>query len=165
MCNFPTITDEKNLEIEKKMLSTDAIILHVRRGDFVYVSRQEDVSYFRKYIERAFSIQEYTKKHLFVFSDDINWIRENAEKMLINLFGENVTYVNHNHHYDSFRDMQLMSYGKVIIPSGTSGFSNLAALVSKRVEYIFGGMYIPHGKTFLKRKEKPDGTPCEITAE
>jgi hypothetical protein len=171
ICNFPMITDEKNLEIKEKMLSTDAYVLHVRRGDYVRLNWQKDNDFFRKRIEMAFLIQEYTKKHLFVFSDDINWVCENAENISINLFGENVTYVNHNHHYDSFRDIQLMTYGKVIIPSGNSAFSGVAATVSKRVEYIFGGRIITDNpifkdKLFIKRKKLPDGTPtCEFTAE
>jgi len=157
-CFFPPITDEKNLKIQQKMLDTDAYVIHIRRGDFIKLGWDKDIDYYKNHIKTSFNILKYTNKHLFVFSDDIDWVYENSENMQFNLFGDNITYINHNHHYNSFRDMQLMTYGKVIIPSGTSGFSNTAAIASRRVEYIFGGVCVPQNKTFLKRKILSDGT-------
>jgi len=168
ICNFPPIEekDNENREMEQKMLSSDACVLHIRRGDYVRAKWAKNIAYYKKYIEGAFAIEEYTNKHLFVFSDDIDWVRENANALAINLFGDEVTYMNNNHHYSSFRDMQLMTYGKVIILGGRSGFSNTAAMASKRVEYIFGHTLAPKGKLYTKRKILPDGTrACEFTAE
>ena len=106
---FPAIKREdiKNYEIKQIIESGNSISVHVRRGDYLleteYVSLCES-NYYQK------AIQEIKKRvkdpKWFVFSDDIDWCRQNL------IFGENVWYVENNMGQNSFRDMQLMSLCK-----------------------------------------------------
>lgn len=66
-------------ELSEKIKSCNSAALHVRRGDKVeYGSSQE---YIRCAIEMISSITD--NPHFFVFSDDINWCRENIPKITV----------------------------------------------------------------------------------
>lgn len=65
---------------------------------------------------------------LFVFSDDIDWCRENSEAMGFNKFKKTV-YVEGNTDGRNYIDMQLMSRCKGMMMSN-SAFCYLAALLN-----------------------------------
>lgn len=73
--------------------------------------------------------------HLFVFSDDIKWCKENSELMHFNKF-KNVTYIEGNVKGKNYIDMQLMSECKAMIVSN-SAFCFLAALLNKQNPILF----------------------------
>jgi hypothetical protein len=139
---FPEISpsDIRNNEIIERCLSNDVIAIHIRRTDYLTTYPDEwrfNVDY-KKAMELVYTddqFKKYTNKHLLVFSDDMEWVITNAEKLGLGLAGDNITYVDWNHHFDSFRDMHLISMCRVIIRSiGLFAFS--AGLMSKTVDYI-----------------------------
>jgi hypothetical protein len=86
--------DEKNKEIEKKILNSESVCLHVRRGDYLANAQvlafhgichlnyyQKAVRFFQKYLHQP---------QFFVFSDDIDWCRKNLD------LNENTIFVDHN---------------------------------------------------------------------
>ena len=130
---FPPMQD-KNKIIEESMLNSDAIVIHVRRGDFVNWGWEADNEFYVEAISMLLKIPDYTNKKYFVFSDDIPWVKAHGDEMGLDLVGnDEIIYVDHNKNETSYLDMYLMSLGKVIIGSG-SGFVRMAALYSKRCE-------------------------------
>jgi hypothetical protein len=161
--------DKQNTSVAEKMLSTDAITLHVRRGDFftgdaVKNARREN-DYYKLQLERVWRIPGYENKHLFVFSDDLDFCREHYDELGLGIAGDNITFVEGNDHFESYRDMQLMSMSKIIVVS-QSGFNQCGALVSRRVEYILGegtGLFdlFPKGQTLWHRGHPEEKTGYE----
>jgi Glycosyl transferase family 11 len=99
--------EPENAAIAAAIDATNAVSLHVRRGDYVTEPRTSryhgvcSIDYFRaaaEFIEkRAGAI------HLFVFSDDQEWCRDNLA------LGMPTTFVAANSPDRGFRDMQLMA--------------------------------------------------------
>jgi hypothetical protein len=127
-------------EIAERMLATDAIVVHVRRGDRVARGTTKADDYYRDFIERTSTLDKYADKHWFVFSDDLAYCREHRAELGLDLAGEAITFVEGNHHFATLDDFHLMMLGKVVI-CGESGFSATAALISTRVDHIFGTGY------------------------
>ena len=71
---------------------------------------------------------------LFVFSDDIEWCRNNEESIGFSKCRE-LFYVSNNSGTDSYRDMQLMSKCKNMILSN-SAFCYLAALLNNELKLV-----------------------------
>lgn len=113
--NFPKFMDNKNIKISKLILSTNSVSLHIRRGDYKgnpFLDGLAPLSYYKN----AIKLMEDKIKNpvYFIFSDDINWCRENFN------FLKDVYYVDWNKREESFRDMQLMSLCKHnIIPNSS----------------------------------------------
>jgi hypothetical protein len=106
---FIPITDEQNRQTREQILASNAVSLHVRRGDYLKPHVAPTFTeictpaYYSKAIEY---ISHKVKQPLFfVFSDDIQWVKENLPL-------DNAVYVNWNIRSNSFRDMQLMSLCK-----------------------------------------------------
>jgi len=70
--HFSKLEKEKN-NIDIEITDDDMISLHVRRGDYVLLNWELNDSYIKKAIERA------NKKYIAVFSDDIEWCKENIK--------------------------------------------------------------------------------------
>jgi len=96
-----------NATIAEAIRHCNSVSLHVRRGD--YVSNPHTLathglcspSYYEAAIR--YMSERVGGAHLFVFSDDMDWVKSN---IAINLPH---TYVQHNHGADSHNDMMLMS--------------------------------------------------------
>ncbi len=96
----------KNAELLEQLKSVTAVSLHVRRGD--YVSNANTAAFHGNlttaYYQQAVALLQ--KKlgaiHLFVFSDDVNWVRFNMP------FNVPTTYIDHNTGRDSHWDLCLM---------------------------------------------------------
>lgn len=135
--SFPEFTDEKNKFISDKMLNSDSVAIHIRRGDFVRWGWEADDSFYVESIEKLIAIDDYPDKKYFVFSDDIRWVKSHSENIGLDLIGDSeVFYIDYNKAEESFRDMQLMTLAKVIIASG-SGFVRMASMLSQRLETFF----------------------------
>lgn len=94
-------------QITSRIRSTNAVSVHVRRGDLVTNKRAQrfhglcDLSYYERacaYIE-----QNIIEPHFYVFSDDIPWVKENLA------FRSPVTYVSDGSYADH-QELMLMSY-------------------------------------------------------
>lgn len=122
------------------MLATDAIVVHVRRGDRVARGWSDGDDYYREYVRRTAALEEYADKHWFVFSDDLDYCRTHQVELGLDVAGDKITFVEGNHHFADVDDFRLIQLGKVVI-CGRSGFSAAAAMISRRVEHIFGARY------------------------
>ena len=102
--SFKTKPVGKNRQILKDIQSTNAVSLHVRRGDYVNNKRTKafhgviGLGYYKKATARL--IKDVDKPHFFVFSDDPNWCRHNLK------LDFPTTYVSGNR--AGFEDLRLM---------------------------------------------------------
>ena len=138
---FPMITDFKNKKYEDKILSTNSCAVHIRRGDFVNLNWTLSPETYKSRIEKV--LEAASNVTFFVFSDDLNWCKEHAEELGLNLTSR-VIYVEGNSGLDSFRDLQLMSLCKWIFVSNSS-FDFLAYILAKNLEYSVT-VWLPPGR-------------------
>lgn len=124
-----------NADIEKEILNSNSVSIHIRRGDY---TNKENMKLFGiysspKYYKRAIELElsENPDCKFFVFSDDPDWVRKN---MII----PNAVFVDSNTGNDSWIDMYLMSLCKDNIIANST-FSWWAATLNsnrnKRVYY------------------------------
>ncbi|MCL2016712.1 MAG: alpha-1,2-fucosyltransferase, partial [Defluviitaleaceae bacterium] len=140
---YPTMsaTDTNNHKIAQLAKSHDLIAIHLRRGDHMigsHYSKSKDSLDYKIGIDLLHNHEYFTKfknKHLLVFSDDMDWTKKHAEQFAFQTFGENLTYVDWNRHFDSYKDMQLMSMCKVII-RGIGRFAATAFVLSTTSEFL-----------------------------
>jgi len=97
----------RNRELIERMQSGNSVSLHVRRGDYV---RDPNVNRIHgacgiDYYSAAIALigERVDSPQYFVFSDDIEWVRENLP------VPEPVEFVNHNRGTKSYEDLRLMS--------------------------------------------------------
>ena len=96
----------KNKDVLKRINSTNSVSIHIRRGDYVNVSKNKSIynvfgmEYYQKAIK--YINQNIDDPYFFVFSDDINWCKEN---LILN----NALYVDANLNSSFECDMILMS--------------------------------------------------------
>lgn len=128
---FPPITDSLNQRYAGKILSSDSIGIHIRRGDYVSLGWDLNSSYYLQ------SMQMLTRQHpdaeFFVFSDDLSWCRQHASMLGFDLT-DKITYVDGNRGEQSFRDLQLMSMCRGLLMSN-SAFCLLAVLLNEQLAY------------------------------
>lgn len=105
--------DSENKMIVEKMHTSNAVSMHIRRGDYVSNPQYANIlgnicgpEYYSKALTELDKTEEDLE--LFVFSDDIQWVKEH----LTCLKDRKVTYIDHNKGLDSYKDMQLMSLCK-----------------------------------------------------
>lgn len=115
---FKTPPEGLNLDLYKKIKTTNAVSLHVRRGD--YVTHQNasayhgtcSPDYYRKGVELI--KQKHNDIELFIFSDEPDWCRQHL------IFDLPCTYISHNKGKQSFEDLRLMSLCKHNIIANSS---------------------------------------------
>lgn len=121
-----------NEKLKVEIQSCYSISLHIRRGD--YYSPQFSSIYANictlRYYQNAinFMITRHPQAVFYVFSDDINWAKENLK-------AENIKYVDNNRKEKSYIDMYLMSLCKSNIIANSS-FSFWAAMLNRNDEKI-----------------------------
>ena len=107
-----------NLELAKEIEDKNSVSLHIRRGDYVQNPKASAVhgtctlDYYSEAMRLM--IDEVGKPHIFIFSDDIDWVRKNLSIPTTH------TFVYQNIGADSYRDMQLMSICKHNIIANSS---------------------------------------------
>lgn len=120
----------QNDAIKRKILNCNSVAIHIRRGDYISAEcynrywHLEDTDYYQKAIEYVKS--RFENYSTFVFSDDIDWCKEN-----LHLTG--AYYIDWNKVNDSIYDMYLMSLSKVNIIANST-FSFWAAYLNLRSE-------------------------------
>lgn len=108
----------QNLEISKKISDSNSISLHIRRGDYVLNPETNahhgicSLEYYKKAVDLISSRIE--NPSFFVFSDDLNWARENLKIPFETIF------IDWNTKENSYIDMQLMSMCKHNIVANSS---------------------------------------------
>ncbi|EOS01236.1 hypothetical protein C799_01614 [Bacteroides thetaiotaomicron dnLKV9] len=115
---FPKFDDEKNQELADIIVKSNAVSCHIRRGD--YLKEINMCVCTSSYYAHAISyMNEEINPNLYcVFSDDIEWCRNN----ICELMGEDkkIIFIDWNKGEKSFRDMQLMSLCKHNIIANSS---------------------------------------------
>ena len=114
---FPTLNGDKNIDVSKKIIRDNSVSIHIRRGDFLNTKIHGihgicSLDYYKSSISYIFT--KITDPVFFIFSDDIEWVKENLK-----LDSERY-YISGNNGNNSYIDMQLMSYCKHNIIANSS---------------------------------------------
>lgn len=126
---FPDIVDRTNRERMKRIQGSRSVSIHIRRGDYVNIGWALTPENYREMID--FFLENCgTGWELFVFSDDIEWCRDNRESLGFQKF-RMVHFIDGNIKGRNYIDMQLMSQCEAMIIS-RSAFCYLAALLNTR---------------------------------
>lgn len=116
--SFPPIEDEYNQNILAQIMDSDAVVMHVRRGDYCYLNpslTHKSEAYYRAALAAVGKLPGYPNKKYFIFSDNIQWCREHERELGLNSVANEIIYVEQNIGAKSFRDLQLLSMGKIMI--------------------------------------------------
>jgi hypothetical protein len=99
---FPVLTDERNRAVQDAIANNNAVSLHIRRGDYLRpdMGCSLDIEYYRNAM--ALTNEQVIDPYYFIFSDDIEWAREN-------IHDSRAMFIDWNTGPNSFVDMQLMS--------------------------------------------------------
>lgn len=114
---FPHFSNVKNIELSEKIMYSESVAIHVRRGDYASIKQVNNfhglcsLEYYKGAIEQLKTIKDNLS--FYVFSDDSDWCKDN-------LLIENTTFIDWNGGKNSFRDMQLMSLCKHNIIANSS---------------------------------------------
>jgi hypothetical protein len=115
---FKCRPDETNAILLEKIGSKNAVSLHIRRGDYVSnpgTRRIHGILGLDYYIRAIALITRHIEKvHVFVFSDDILWARENLKISLP------VDFMDHNGADKDYEDLRLLSHCKHHIIANSS---------------------------------------------
>lgn len=128
---FPKISmeDKLNFELNERLNNEEnSVGIHIRRGDYLKNWKYRGlcgVDYYQKAI--AYILEHIKSPKFFLFSDDIDWVKENISPLLK---GYDITFVNWNHSINSYKDMQLMAMCKNLIIANSS-FSWWAAYLNQ----------------------------------
>ena len=114
---LPQISTQ-NLTYINQIGSSNSVSIHIRRGDYVtngFTNKFHGTCNFEFY-QKAISFIEMREKnlHFFIFSDDIQWVKDNMQ------LGHPFTIVQCNLGQNSFEDMRLMSLCKHNIIANSS---------------------------------------------
>ena len=105
--SFSPMLEKQNTDLAKEIISSNAVSLHVRRGD--YINNSKNVATYEtcslEYYQTAiqYVTERMLKPRFFVFSDDIDWVKKHLK------IDYPCIYVDHNHGAESYNDMRLMS--------------------------------------------------------
>lgn len=105
--SFRYIDNARNNELLESIKNTNAVSIHVRRGDYL---KAEYAAMFgnictKDYYMAAVSYMEKTvgKCHFYIFTDDVDWVLQNMD------FAGEYTVVDWNRGADSYMDMYFMT--------------------------------------------------------
>ena len=122
--------DEKNKIWYDLLWRNNSFFIHVRRGDYLNPGNEIynvcDTVYYNKGIELI--KKKFDNPYFFVFSDDIEWTKQN-------IIANNIFYVDNNLGKYSYLDMYLMSQCKGGIIANST-FSYWAAILGREKSII-----------------------------
>jgi hypothetical protein len=103
---FPPLND-KNREIEQIIRNNNSISIHLRRGDFIADPLNNKNHGFIGLKYYAEAVGQFSKEQeaplYFIFSDDINWVREHLK------LSQDTLYIDWNKNEEAINDLHLMS--------------------------------------------------------
>lgn len=127
------LPNEYNKEMIKSITESASVGIHIRRGEYLLSPRYSgicEIDYYQKAIE---TITNDTKQHhFFIFSNDMEWCRNNILPLISN---HPVTFVTGNKNNDSYWDMFLMAYCHDLIIANSS-FSWWGAFLNRNAHRI-----------------------------
>lgn len=121
---FPLITDEKNKEMIDYIRSVNAVSIHARRSDLLFLNGHcYEHGFFKRSVRY---IKKKVADPVFIFFTDENsvgWCEENEDIFGLDFRKDKVLFVTWNKGPESYRDMQLMAECKHnIFTESTFGF-------------------------------------------
>jgi len=128
---FKIELDNENLQIERQIRLVEMpVAIHIRRGDFVgSVHEVLTADYYQRAIKVLLEKTSWSKPHFFIFSNDMQWVKDNLEMQFP------VTYVECNNNDKGGFDMYLMTTCKHFIISN-SYFGFWAAWLNSSVDKV-----------------------------
>jgi Glycosyl transferase family 11 len=115
---FKPFSEGMNKYLAEEIRASNSVSLHVRRGDYVHdaVTNQVHGICSPEYYYKAIEVirQDVNEIKLFIFSDDMEWVKAQMK------FDVPVTYIENNIGEMSYADMQLMSLCKHNIIANSS---------------------------------------------
>lgn len=100
-------------EFQQKIIGNESASLHIRRGDYINsVHDTCDVEYYKKAVIEILKISK--QAHFFVFSDDIDWAKNNLS------FVDQKTFIELDSNIPDHEEMYLMSQCKYNIIANSS---------------------------------------------
>lgn len=151
--HFKIPLDNISHDIAERMRTSNAVSLHVRRGDYLSHAPTAKIlnvcslDYYRQAI--AYIAERVESPHFFLFSDDMEWVKAGLDIPFAK------TYVEHNRGYDSYRDMQLMHMCRHHVIANSS-FSWWGAWLNPSIDKIVIAPKI----WFTDGKNDSDLIPC-----
>ena len=125
--------DPLHIQMSQKILQTNAISIHVRRGDYITNSHANKYhgicssEYYTRAIDYIY--EKCSDPHFFIFSDDPQWIRQNMDIQYPH------TFMGKSENSKDYEDMWLMSLCKHHIIANSS-FSWWSAWLCNNVSKI-----------------------------
>ena len=110
---------------QKKIIENESVSLHIRRGDYLTHNEVCDMEYYHK----AISLFQNKAVHFFIFSDDLEWVKNNLN------FIDQKTFIELEKDASDHEEMYLMSLCKHNIIANSS-FSWWGAWLNKNDEKI-----------------------------
>lgn len=109
--------NKKNKETIENIINCNSVSLHIRRWDYVTNKSANtfhgtcNLDYYKRWID--FIKEKIENPVFFIFSDDMNWVKENLKI-------ENAYYIDWNNADTNYEDMRLMSQCKHNIIANSS---------------------------------------------
>ncbi len=136
---FPEPKDKKNIDLLAQLTEKTSVSIHVRRGDYVGGFPLMTKHYYLQAMD--YFSQKYQDVFFVVFSNDLDWAKENIQL-------NDGVYVDWNKGEDSYNDMYLMTQCKHNIIANSS-FSWWGAWLNtyKKKEVIAPSQWFYHRET------------------
>lgn len=144
--------NQENASILKTIYSTEAVCMHIRRGNFLIpkYNRFHGICSLKYYQEAVREIaKRVSNPTFFIFSDDKKWVKENIHLPFPTIF------VNHNGPEKDYEDLRLMSNCSHFI-NANSSFSWWGAWLSKNKRKV---VIVPN-KLVKKDRDMKDFIPA-----
>ncbi len=153
--------DARNIHYMELIRESEAVMIHLRRGDFIELQYSVNGQYVKDSVTQIMKSQRSDRIKFFVFSDDLDWCRNNIEELGLGKYRERTVFVEGNAGRNSYLDMYLMSLGKILIPSPNSTFSYMALLLSSTMEKCVDGLQYAY---FLKHNMAGEVKIVDVTS-
>lgn len=140
---LPPLWLPEDLDMARLIKGSTSISIHIRRGGYAAMGRTTPAEYFKTSLSnictnlRRKNIKHIKPPHIFVFSDEIVWVKEHAEEFGLVNRPYPITYCKANRsELENQCDMQLMAMCDIMILECNSVYSYMAALLNEKKNKI-----------------------------
>lgn len=132
---LPPLQDPEDIETEKQINSCFSVGVHIRRGGYAAQGIELPASYYQEKINELYR-KNRKNIHFFIFSDEIDWCKDNAKALGIAALGNKVTFGRTDRTHETNQcDFQLMTMCDSLILS-QSVYGYYAALLSPKNQIV-----------------------------